>query len=99
MKQVFDENYRTQFRELGLLKKTNGELCHFLSDVATMHVIRWNDGGWGMCSHNYDGDVLTDEIAQVIDLLLLSSCRLSLLSLSLGSSQSRLPHLCSEWSQ
>jgi len=30
-----------------------------------MRVLRWSEGGWGMCSHNYDGDVLTDEIAQV----------------------------------
>jgi isocitrate dehydrogenase len=68
MKQVFDKNYKTKFRELGLLSKSNGELCQFLSDVATMHVIRWSDGDWGMCSHNYDGDVLTDEIAQVLSL-------------------------------
>jgi hypothetical protein len=65
MKKVFDENYKAKFAAAGLLKKTNGELSHFLSDVATMHVVRWSDGGWGMCSHNYDGDVLTDEIAQV----------------------------------
>ena len=65
MKKVFDENYKDKFAAAGLLKKTNGELSHFLSDVATMHVVRWSDGGWGMCSHNYDGDVLTDEIAQV----------------------------------
>lgn len=65
MKKVFDEHYKAKFNEAGLLKKTNGELSHFLSDVATMHIVRWSDGGWGMCSHNYDGDVLTDEIAQV----------------------------------
>lgn len=65
MKKVFDENYKAKFNAAGLLKKTNGELSHFLSDVATMHIVRWSDGGWGMCSHNYDGDVLTDEIAQV----------------------------------
>jgi isocitrate dehydrogenase len=65
MKKVFDEHYKAKFNAAGLLKKTNGELTHFLSDVATMHVVRWSDGGWGMCSHNYDGDVLTDEIAQV----------------------------------
>jgi isocitrate dehydrogenase len=65
MKKVFDENYKDKFNSAGLLKKTNGELVHFLSDVATMHVVRWSDGGWGMASHNYDGDVLTDEIAQV----------------------------------
>lgn len=65
MRAVFDEHYREKFRAKGLLKRTGGELCHFLSDVASMQVIRWSDGGWGMCAHNYDGDVLTDEIAQV----------------------------------
>ena len=65
MKEVFDEHYKTAFREAGLLQSTRGELMHFLSDVASMQIIRWSDGGWGMCSHNYDGDVLTDEIAQV----------------------------------
>lgn len=65
MKKVFDESYRDQFRAAGLLKSCKGELVHFLSDVASMQVIRWSDGGWGMCAHNYDGDVLTDEIAQV----------------------------------
>ena len=27
--------------------------------------IRWTGGGFGMAAHNYDGDMLTDEIAQV----------------------------------
>jgi isocitrate dehydrogenase len=65
MKKVFDEHYKEKFNAAGLLAKSRGELGHFLSDVATMHVVRWNDGGWGMAAHNYDGDVLTDEIAQV----------------------------------
>jgi len=67
MKHVFDLHYRDKFRKAKLLdsKLCNGELVHFLSDVATMQIIRWSDGGWGMCAHNYDGDVLTDEIAQV----------------------------------
>jgi len=65
MKKVFDANYKEKFQAAGLLKDSKGELCHFLSDVASMQVIRWTDGGWGMCAHNYDGDVLTDEIAQV----------------------------------
>jgi len=65
MKQVFDEHYKAKFVKAGLLQTTKGELTHFLSDVASMQIIRWSDGGWGMCAHNYDGDVLTDEIAQV----------------------------------
>ena len=32
MKKVFDENYKSKFAAAGLLKKTNGELSHFLSD-------------------------------------------------------------------
>ena len=28
-------------------------------------IIRWNDGGFGMACHNYDGDMLTDEVAQI----------------------------------
>jgi isocitrate dehydrogenase len=63
MKEVFDTHYKAKFNELGLLKSCRGELVHFLSDVATMQLIRWSDGGFGMCAHNYDGDVLTDEIA------------------------------------
>ena len=30
-----------------------------------MQIIRWTDGGFGMAAHNYDGDMLTDEVAQV----------------------------------
>lgn len=64
MKIVFDAEFKTRFAAAGLLNKSGGELQHFLSDVATMQVVRWSDGGFGMCAHNYDGDVLTDEIAQ-----------------------------------
>jgi len=65
MKKVFDEHYKKKYLKAGLLSKCGGELQHFLSDVATMQLIRWSDGGFGMCAHNYDGDVLTDEIAQI----------------------------------
>jgi isocitrate dehydrogenase len=47
------------------LEKTGGELQHLISDAATMQLIRWTDGGFGMAAHNYDGDMLTDQIAQV----------------------------------
>lgn len=30
-----------------------------------MQIIKWSDGGFGMAAHNYDGDMLTDEVAQV----------------------------------
>ena len=65
MKDVFDAEFKDKFNEKGLLKSCRGELQHFLSDVATMNLIRWSEGNFGMCAHNYDGDVLTDEIAQI----------------------------------
>ena len=65
MKDVFDAEFKAKFNEKGLLKDCRGELQHFLSDVATMNLIRWSGGNFGMCAHNYDGDVLTDEIAQI----------------------------------
>ena len=49
----------------GLLDKCGGELAHLISDAATMQIIRWTDGGFGMAAHNYDGDMLTDEVSQV----------------------------------
>jgi isocitrate dehydrogenase len=65
MKDVFDVHYKKKFLEAGLLKNCGGELQHYLSDVATMQLIRWSEGNFGMCAHNYDGDVLTDQIAQI----------------------------------
>lgn len=65
MKQVFDEHYHQQFLEKGLLERSGGELQHLISDAATMQIIRWTDGGFGMACHNYDGDMLTDEVAQI----------------------------------
>lgn len=65
MKRVFDQDYKKLFLEKGLLEKCGGELQHLISDAATMQLIRWTDGGFGMAAHNYDGDMLTDQIAQV----------------------------------
>jgi len=64
MKEVFDQHYKQKYIEKGLLGEC-GELQHLISDAATMQIIRWTDGGFGMAAHNYDGDMLTDEIAQV----------------------------------
>uniref|UniRef100_A0A7S4QKD9 EF-hand domain-containing protein n=1 Tax=Alexandrium monilatum TaxID=311494 RepID=A0A7S4QKD9_9DINO len=63
MSHVFDTDYKDKFIAAGLLK--GGELRHLISDAATMQIIRWTDGGFGMACHNYDGDMLTDEVAQV----------------------------------
>jgi isocitrate dehydrogenase len=65
MKTVFDANYKKQFAEKGLLKNTGGDLRHLLSDDAVMKMAAWKDGGFAMVSHNYDGDVLTDLLAQI----------------------------------
>lgn len=66
MKEIFDnEGYKEKFVKAGLLKNCGGDLCHLISDAATMQIIRWTDGGFGMAAHNYDGDMLTDEISQV----------------------------------
>lgn len=64
MKQVFDEKFKAKYVAAGMMKEED-ELTHLISDAATMQIIRWTKGGFGMCAHNYDGDMLTDEIAQV----------------------------------
>lgn len=65
MKDTFDEHYKERFMDAGLLSETGGELRHLISDAATMQLIRWTSGGFGMAAHNYDGDMLTDELAQI----------------------------------
>lgn len=65
MKEVFDAYYKDDFSKAGLLDTTGGDLQHLISDAATMQLIRWTDGGFGMAAHNYDGDMLTDEVAQI----------------------------------
>eukprot|EP00559_Dactyliosolen_fragilissimus_P000425 CAMPEP_0184858820 /NCGR_PEP_ID=MMETSP0580-20130426/3847_1 /TAXON_ID=1118495 /ORGANISM="Dactyliosolen fragilissimus" /LENGTH=466 /DNA_ID=CAMNT_0027355131 /DNA_START=326 /DNA_END=1726 /DNA_ORIENTATION=- len=65
MKAIFDAEYKNEFVKAGLLERSGGELQHLISDAATMQLIRWTDGGFGMAAHNYDGDMLTDQIAQV----------------------------------
>ena len=59
MKDIFDKEYKEDFVKLGLLEKCGGELQHLISDAATMKLIRWTDGGFGMAAHNYDGDMCT----------------------------------------
>jgi isocitrate dehydrogenase len=65
MKEVFDAEFKGRFAKAGLLDGTGGELQHLISDAATMQIVKWTDGGFGMAAHNYDGDMLTDEVAQV----------------------------------
>jgi len=65
MKVRFNRKWKERFLEAGILNRCGGELQHLISDAATMQIVRWTDGGWGMAAHNYDGDMLTDEISQV----------------------------------
>jgi len=63
MAKVFDDHYRAEYIKTGIIP--DGKLKHLISDSATMQIVRWTGGGFGMAAHNYDGDMLTDEIAQV----------------------------------
>merc|ERR1719252_501111 len=65
MKDVFEKHYAEKYAKTDLLDRCGGELVHLISDAATMQIIRWTGGGFGMACHNYDGDMLTDEVAQV----------------------------------
>ena len=64
MKKVYDEEFKQKFVAAGVTKPKD-ELVHLLSDAATMKLVQWTQGGFGMAAHNYDGDVLTDELAQM----------------------------------
>ena len=64
MKKVYDDEFKSKFVEAGVTKPDD-ELVHLLSDAATMKLVQWTQGGFGMAAHNYDGDVLTDELAQI----------------------------------
>jgi len=65
MKDIFDLYYKEKFIAKNLLKHTSNELEHIISDAATMKIIQWKKGGFGMVAHNYDADMLTDEMAQI----------------------------------
>jgi len=65
MKKVFDEHYKADFLNAGLLESTRGELSHVISDAACMKLVAWKDGGYSFVSHNYDGDMLTDLMSQI----------------------------------
>jgi isocitrate dehydrogenase len=58
MKSVFDAEFKQKFVDAKIIAP-DAELVHLLSDAATMKLVV------GMAAHNYDGDVLTDELAQV----------------------------------
>lgn len=64
MKDIFDADFKAKFVAAGILKQGE-ELLHQLTDDMAMKLIRWKEGGFGVVAHNYDGDWLTDELAQV----------------------------------
>ncbi len=63
MKDIFERDYKDKFTAAGLVK--DGKLQHLISDDATMKLLKWRDGGFSMVAHNYDGDMLTDEMSQI----------------------------------
>jgi len=71
MKDVFDKNYKEDFIKKDLLENCGDDLRHLISDAATMSLVSWSNfrgkdsGGFGMATHNYDGDMLSDELSQI----------------------------------
>ena len=64
MKDVYDKDFKHKFVNAKIVEEKE-ELVHLLSDAATMKLVQWTNGNFGMAAHNYDGDVLTDELAQM----------------------------------
>lgn len=62
MKKVYDEHYKEKFQAAGIVKD---DLTHLISDAASMQILRWTNGNFAIAAHNYDGDLLTDEVSQV----------------------------------
>ena len=65
MKDVYDRDFKAKFIDKKVVSEKDAELIHLLSDAATMKLVQWTQGNFGMAAHNYDGDVLTDELAQM----------------------------------
>lgn len=63
--ETFQKIYKAEFQDKFVQVGIKGNLQHYLSDVATMQLIRWSDGGFGVAALNYDGDILTDQLAQI----------------------------------
>ncbi len=59
MQDVFNTHYAPQFKKAGLVDE--GGLNHLISDSATMQVMRWRKGGFGMAAHNYGAWVRSDD--------------------------------------
>lgn len=65
MKAIFEKNFKAKFNEKKLLENSGGELKHLISDDAAMKLVSWRGGKFGFACLNYDGDWLSDELAQI----------------------------------
>ena len=65
MKKIFNQKYKDKFNAKGLLEASGKELRHLISDDAAMKLVTWRQGKFGMACLNYDGDWLSDELAQI----------------------------------
>ena len=65
MKSIFEKDFKAHFNAKGLLENSGGELRHLLSDDAAMKLVSWTKGSFGLACLNYDGDWLSDELAQM----------------------------------
>jgi len=65
MKAIFDSEFKTKFNAKKLLENSGNELRHLLSDDAAMKLVAWKGGRFGLACLNYDGDWLSDELAQI----------------------------------
>lgn len=65
MKEIFNANFKDKFNAKKLLENSGGELRHIISDDAAMKLVSWKSGKFGMACLNYDGDWLSDELAQI----------------------------------
>ncbi len=65
MKSIFEKNFKDKFNAKKLLETSGGELRHIISDDAAMKLVSWKTGNFGMACLNYDGDWLSDELAQI----------------------------------
>ncbi len=65
MKGIFNADFKDKFNAKKLLENSGGELRHIISDDAAMKLVSWKVGRFGMACLNYDGDWLSDELAQI----------------------------------
>ncbi len=65
MKAIFESEFKAKFNAKKLLENSAGEIRHLLSDDAAMKLVAWTKGNFGLACLNYDGDWLSDELAQM----------------------------------